>query len=125
MARRILDDILIRLHGIPASTPHFDRWLVSGESLATSALAWSEFLNGPVNGTQVALVESVIGSRGVPFDGATAVVAAALFNKTGRRRGSRIDCLIGATAIRDQADLATENHKDFTPFVTYGLRLLR
>lgn len=116
---------LIRL--LVAGSPQalrVDQWLASSESLAASALAWTEFLNGPVPAPQVALVESVIGSRVVPFDGATAAVAAGLFNQTGRRRGSRLDCLIAAAAIRDQADFATENQKDFTAFVPYGLKLL-
>ena len=73
---------------------------------------------------QVALVESVIGSRVIPFDGATAAVAAGLFDQTGRRRGSRLNCLIAAAAIRDQSNFATENRKDFAAFVPYGLQLL-
>jgi predicted nucleic acid-binding protein len=71
-----------------------DRWLAAREPIAASALAWTEFLNGPVHPQEVALVESIIASRIVPFDKAAAVLAAALFNKTGRRRGSRFDCLI-------------------------------
>jgi predicted nucleic acid-binding protein len=116
---------LIRL--LVAGSPQalrVDRWLASGESLAASALAWTEFLNGPVPAPQVTLVESVIGSRVIPFDRVTAAVAAELFNQTGRRRGSRIDCLIAAAAIRDQADFATGNHDDFDAFVPYGLKLL-
>jgi predicted nucleic acid-binding protein len=46
-----------------------------------------------------------------------------LFNQTGRRRGSRFDCLIAATAIAADADFATENQKDFAPFVAHGLKL--
>jgi predicted nucleic acid-binding protein len=117
---------LIRL--LVAGSPHalrVDQWLASGESLAASALAWTEFLNGPVSSPQVTLVESVIELRVVPFDGTTAAMAAMLFNQTGRRRGSRIDCLIAATAIQHQADFATENQKDFAAFVPFGLRMLR
>ena len=50
---------LIRL--LVAGSPQalrVDQWLASGESLAASALAWTEFLNGPVPAPQVALVES-------------------------------------------------------------------
>ena len=68
-------------------------------------IGWTEL--NPVNG----------------YDKATAVLAAALFNKTGRRRGSRFDCLIGAAAIQAQAEFATENLSDFTPFVPHGLKL--
>ncbi len=100
-----------------------DPWLAAGESLAVSALAWTEFLNGPVQPQEIALVESVIEARVVPFDKATAVLAAVLFNKTGRRRGSRFDCLIAATAILAQAEVATVNESDFKLFVPHGLKL--
>jgi predicted nucleic acid-binding protein len=59
----------------------------------------------------------------VPFDKATAVLAAELFNQNGRRRGSRFDCLITATAILAQAEFATEKRSDFAPFVSHGLKL--
>ena len=100
-----------------------DQWLAAGEPLAASALAWTEFLNGPVQAHEIALAESVIESRVVPFDKATAAMAASLFNQTGRRRGSRFDCLIAATAIVAQAEVATENQSDFSSFVTLGLKL--
>ena len=102
---------------------HVDQWLAAGESIAASALAWTEFLNGPVQPQDIALVEFVIGSRILPFDKATAVLAAELFNKTGRRRGSRFDCLIAATAILSQAEVATVNESDFRVFVSHGLKL--
>ncbi len=91
--------------------------------MAASALAWTEFLNGPVQPQEIALVESVIEARVVPFEKATAVFAAELFNKTGRRRGSRFDCLIAATAILAQAEIATVNESDFKVFVPHGLKL--
>ena len=100
-----------------------DQWLAAGESLAASALAWTEFLNGPVQPQEIALVESILEARVVPFDKATAVLAAGLFNQTGRRRGSRFDCLIAATAILAQADVATVNESDFKAFVPHGLKL--
>jgi predicted nucleic acid-binding protein len=37
--------------------------------------------------------------------------------------GSQFDCLIAATAILAQAEFATENRSDFTPFVAHGLKL--
>ena len=101
-----------------------DNWLADGEPLAASALAWTEFLNGPVSADEIALVESVIERNLVAFEKSTAVLAAQLFNQGGRRRGSRFDCLIAATAILAGAQLATENTKDFTPFVPFGLKLI-
>ena len=101
-----------------------DKWLAAGEPLGTSALAWTEFLNGPVSAAEIALVESVIEEKPVAFEKPTAVLAAELFNQGGRRRGSRFDCLIAATAILAGAELATENRKDFEPFVPFGLKLV-
>jgi predicted nucleic acid-binding protein len=101
-----------------------DQWLAAGESLAASTLAWAEFLNGPVSADEIALVESVIEENLVPFEKRTAVLAAQLFNQGGRRRGSRFDCLIAATAILANAELATENKNDFVPFVPFGLKLI-
>jgi predicted nucleic acid-binding protein len=81
-----------------------DDWLAAEESLATSAIAWTEFLNGPVTPLEVSRADAVLQSRIVPFGQSEAVLAAELFNKTGRRRGSRFDCLIAATAILAQAE---------------------
>ena len=101
-----------------------EQWIVQGEILAVSALVWSEFLSGPVSDQQIALVEQIVGSRVVPFDSGEAVVAAGLFNRAGRRRGSRVDGFVAATALRAGAALATANQKDFQIFVQFGLRLL-
>lgn len=100
-----------------------DGWLAAGEMLATSAIAWSEFLNGPVTPLEVSRVESVLQFRILAFGRAEAVLAAELFNQTGRRRGSRFDCLIAATAILLQAEMATVNQSDFKTFLPHGLRL--
>ena len=100
-----------------------DDWLAAGEPLAASALAWTEFLNGPVSAAEIALVESVIAERIMAFEKPAAILAATLFNQTGRRRGSRFDCLIAATAILADAEMATENQADFKAFVPHGLRL--
>ena len=86
-------------------------------------MAWTEFLNGLVTGGETIQVEAVLQSRVVSFGKAEAVLAADLFNKTGRRRGSRFDCLIAATAILNQAKLATVNQSDFKAFAAHGLTL--
>ena len=100
-----------------------DQWLASGESLAASAIAWTEFINGPVTAAEASQVETVLQSQIIPFGKAEAVMASDLFNKTGRRRGSRFDCLIAATAILHQAGLATVNQSDFKVFTAHGLKL--
>ena len=115
------------LIGLPvngsATALEVDGWLAAGESLAASAIAWTEFLNGPVTPLEASRAEAVLQSRIVPFGQPEAALAAELFNKTGRRRGSRFDCLIAATAIRAQAEVATVNQGDFKVFVQHGLKL--
>ena len=100
-----------------------DGWLAAGQSLAAGAVAWTEFLNGPVSPLEVSRTEAVLQSRIVPFGRPEAVLAAELFNKTGRRRGSRFDCLIAATAMLAQAEIATVDQSDFNPFTPHGLKL--
>jgi predicted nucleic acid-binding protein len=102
---------------------HVDAWLAAGETLAASAIAWTEFLNGPVVPLEVSRVEAVLQSRIIPFGQKEAALAAELFNKTGRRRGSRFDSLIAATAIVAQAEIATVNQADFKVFAAHGLKL--
>jgi len=106
-----------------AQAQDVDGWLAAGENLACSAIAWTELLNGPVTPIEVTQVEALLQSRIVPFGQREAVLAAQLFNQTGRRRGSRFDCLIAATAMLGPADLATVNTTDFTSFVPFGLKL--
>jgi len=100
-----------------------DGWLAAGQPLAASAIAWTAFLNGPVTPLEISRVEAILQSRIVAFGRPEAVLAAELFNQTGRRRGSRFDCLVAATAILAQAELATLNQSDFKPFAPHGLKL--
>jgi len=53
-----------------------DRWLASNESLAVSAIAGSEFLNGPVTEQDISRTEAVLQSRVIPFTKAEALLAA-------------------------------------------------
>jgi len=97
-------------------------WLSAGEPLGMSAVAWAEFLCGPVEPSGVELVGRVVPDP-APFAEGEAVLAARLFNESGRRRGTLADCMIAATAIRAGATLATENPKDFRRFERAGLVL--
>ena len=63
-----------------AQAAEVDGWLAAGESLASSAIAWTEFLNGPVTPPEVSRVEVVLQSRLVPFGHPEGVLAARLFN---------------------------------------------
>jgi predicted nucleic acid-binding protein len=98
-------------------------WLLGGESLAVSSIAWTEFLNGPVDHQQIRSVRYLLEDRIVPFGAREAEKASELFNRAGRKRGSMLDGMIAATAICAHAGLATQNRKDFAPFVSIGLRL--
>jgi predicted nucleic acid-binding protein len=97
-------------------------WLAAGEDLGMSTIAWAELLCGPMNDEQRVLAMRLISSR-VPLGERDAALAARLFNETGRRRGSLADCMIAATAIGEDAALATDNTADFRRFATSGLRL--
>jgi predicted nucleic acid-binding protein len=98
-------------------------WLQQDEIFAASSIAWAEFLNGPVRPDQVQKMDNLIQGRIIPFGRAEAQRASILFNETGRKRGSRPDCFIAATAICSSAPLATYNRKDFVAYIQFGLRL--
>jgi predicted nucleic acid-binding protein len=97
-----------------AQAAQLDSWALAGETISTSAMAWSEFLCGPLSAAHTGAALAVL-SDVEPVTAADAALAADLFNKTGRRRGSLADCIIAAIAIRSGASLATENQADFTP----------
>jgi predicted nucleic acid-binding protein len=97
-------------------------WLAAEEALGMSAVAWAEFLCGPVEAAHLELVDRIVSDR-VAFGEGEAALAARLFNGSGRRRGSLADCMVAASAIRAGVPLATENPKDFRRFASDGLRL--
>jgi predicted nucleic acid-binding protein len=99
-------------------------WIREAAPIATSALAWSEFLCGPVTPDGIELAAQLLGEP-VAFGATEATAAAMLFNQSGRRRGSLMDCMIAAAAIESGADLATTNVRDFQRFEVLGLRLIR
>ncbi|HEX5137366.1 MAG TPA: PIN domain-containing protein [Planctomycetota bacterium] len=99
------------------------RWLEEGEEIAMSSIAWTEFLCGPVDAAAAAAVDGLLTER-LPYTEDDAARAAELFNASGRRRGSLVDCIIAAVALRSAAPLATSNRADFRPFEDAGLTLL-
>ena len=99
-------------------------WLRVGERVAISVVAWTEFLCGPIRAHEVDLAARVVAQR-VPFTEENAALAARLFNESGRRRGSLMDCMIAATALGGGALIATNNASDFRRFERAGLRLAR
>ncbi len=97
-------------------------WLGAGTEIGLSTLAWTEFLCGPVDSGQIELVKRITGDP-VPFIAEDGMLAARLFNSGGRRRGSLIDAMIAAVAVRSGARLATSNTADFVRWVSAGLDL--
>src|SRR5471030_924595 len=96
--------------------PQVVAWFNAGETLAISAIAWSEFLNGPVTSQEIKDGFGMIEGRIRAFDIREAEMAANLFNLTGRNRATQTDCFIAATAVCAGAYIATLNRKDFARF---------
>lgn len=98
-------------------------WLKAGKSVTTSAVAWSEFCNGPLSKAQKDAAFAVLDRQITDFTWREAEEAARLFNLSGRRRGSHADCMIAAAAIVSGAPLATFNTEDFQRLAPFGLQL--
>ena len=96
-------------------------WVAAGEQLVAPSLVWFEFLCGPVTEVQVRTMRAFLHEL-TPFDEPQAIVAANLFNAAARKRSTRVDAMIAATAIVADAALATNNAADFLPFLESGLR---
>ena len=98
-------------------------WARTGVRIQISAIAWSEYLCGPLDAAMVPLARKLINSVEA-FTETDAELASELFNGTGRRSRSHVDCMIAAHAIRRDAALATLNVRDFRPFEKFALRLI-
>jgi len=112
------------IQAIVAGSPahlRFRQW-AGVEALSVSAVAWAEFLCGPLDAQGEALAKQMF-PMPEGFLAADAALAADLFNRTGRRSRSLADCMIAAVAIRCGAKLATINSNDFQPLVQHGLVL--
>lgn len=100
-----------------------EQWIVEDRKFYCSAMAWAEFLCGPILPEEVAAMESLL--HGVsPVTPELAAEGARLFRETGRRSRSLSDCIIAATAIAAKEPLATLNLSDFNPFLPHGLELV-
>ena len=65
-------------------------WVGKGEAVVMSSVAWAEFLCGPLRGIDRELADRVV-ERRQDFTPDHAVIAARLFNESGRRRAMIID----------------------------------
>ena len=118
-------NILIDL--APVGCPHLGpiwSWLQAGEKFAASAIAWSEFCNGPHSRQQKDAVFAVLEQRVTDFSWQMGEQASRLFHYTGRKRGSHADCMIAAAAMLAGDCLATRNAKDFQKYVPLGLIIM-
>lgn len=97
-------------------------WLTDGERIGVCSIVWTEYLAGPLAQGKIAAADALLRWK-EPFLPADAPMAAHLFNGSGRRRGTLVDCMIAAVAIRCRAHLATLNRADFAPFAVHGLEL--
>ncbi|MEY2880964.1 MAG: hypothetical protein RLZZ15_3344 [Verrucomicrobiota bacterium] len=97
-------------------------WLAAGETLGISAVAWGEFLCGPLPSAAETLARQLLPNV-ESLERSDAEKAAELFNVTGRRSKSYADCCIAAVAIRSRVPLATGNRSDFLPMIPHGLIL--
>jgi predicted nucleic acid-binding protein len=99
------------------------RWLQRGEALGISSIAWAEFLCGPVAEADARLASEILTEK-IAFGLEAAATAADLYKSAGRRRGSLVDCMIAAAAVRAGVPLATANPQDFRKLAQAGLKLL-
>ena len=118
-------DTSFLIRAFPSGSPEeraLEEWVEADETLAMSAVAWVEFLCGPVEPCELEIATGLI-DRYIDFMPAHAEIAVRLFNQSGRRRGSQMDCMIAATAITENAPIATADHEDFRRFESEGLTL--
>jgi predicted nucleic acid-binding protein len=102
----------------------FHTWTHQGVRIQISAIAWSEYLCGPLDAAVVPLARKLVNSVEA-FTERDAELASELFDGTGRRSRSHVDCMIAAHAIRRGAALATSNIRDFRPFERFALKLAK
>ena len=105
-----------------AAHEKFRTWTLAQEVCNASSIAWAEFLCGPLDSSADALARQIFPNP-EPFLPVDAMLAARLFNQTGRRSRSLADCMMASVAIRCGAKLATNNTADFQPFLPHGLIL--
>lgn len=120
----ILLDTNFLIQSLRPNTPLNQRlraW-VANEEIGISAVAWAEFMCGPLTPEDAAAARTLLPDP-EPLLAPDAARAAELFNATGRRRGSLLDCLIAATCMRLGAQLATQNLDDFRRFEPIGLQI--
>ncbi len=116
------NDLILGLVAGSRESQELTAWIKAGEVLVALMPSWYEFLCGPVTALQISTMRAFLHHL-VPFDEPQATAAATLSNAAGRKRLSRADAMIAATALVADATLATNNRRDFSTFTASGLRL--
>ena len=98
-------------------------WIRAGVAVVISAVARAEFLCGPLTADELQLAARIVGPP-QEFTPRHATIAARLFNTSGRRRGTMMDCMIAAVALGSGSQFATANEGDFSRFTEQGLQLV-
>ena len=93
-----------------------------GEPGESAPLGTLDRLQASLRERQMEWAAEIVGQR-LDFTAEHAALAARLFNESGRRRGSLIDCMIASTALAAAASLATANDADFLRFKDSGLTM--
>ena len=100
-------NILIEMITLGSSmAKNLRQWLKTGEQLATSAIAWSEFLSGPVSQNQINGVRTILADQIVPFGVSEAATAASVQSSWAAARRARgfIYCCLSDTRRRSVSD---------------------
>ncbi|HMV43889.1 MAG TPA: PIN domain-containing protein [Leptospiraceae bacterium] len=118
-------NFLIELHVIGSKSRSILKSLLKEKvELSISAITWHEFLCGPLDSEYQENILNLVEKRIVAVSADVAELGAILFNASGRKKGSKADCLIAATSIYSHAELLTWNLSDFKNFQQFGLLLV-
>ena len=93
----------------------YQRLVRAGEVFSISAVAWGEYLCGPVSAVEMAAARYLVGEI-KPLLVGDAELAAQLFNATGRRSRSFADCMLLPSPSR-----ARRRWRRATPLILFHL----
>ncbi len=120
------------LDGVSIEYQDVAKWIANEHPIGTSAIAWTEFMRGTTtngrNKAEINAAKTLLTNNITPFGEEEAERAAYLFNRIqrpiGKKAKLRMDCLIAACAITQNARLATNNRPDFEHFQRYQLEFV-
>ncbi len=116
-------NILIMLFaGDPAAVRFFQNQLAAQTNIVISAVTWFEYCRGS-DLNSIKMFETLVSPTINAFTEKEAILAAKLYQNTGKVSKHAFDCMIAAAAIFHNSPLATFNTKDFQKFIPFGLKL--